>query len=583
LADERDEIRSRIDLVDLVSRHGIVLKRSGKNWTGLCPFHPDKNPSFNVSQGTQRYKCWSCNEGGDIFNWVMKTQNVDFVEALQILAKQAGVELKGRKQENAGQKQTQLAAMEEALAFFRTALEKSSEAKAYCDNRGLDAAVREKWEIGYAPDIGEALATHLKKKGFSLAECKSLFLVDQDPSGGYFDKFRGRIMFATRDERGQLVAYGGRVPGDGLPKYINSGDTPLYRKSKVLYGLYQAKEFVGKARKAVLVEGYIDVVACHRAGVQTAVASLGTSMSEDHAKLLKRWCEEVTILYDSDDAGQKAASRASEMLQAEGLRVRVALMPKGEDPDTLLRTAGAGAVQKAVEGGISPLDYKIQSIRHKLSPDAEEFWPEVAAALATAANPIEFDKHLVTLAGLYPGTKDPIQAQKSIRGMVAQFKRGHQSPTNGGSAPYKAVATSKPQLLAAESVIFKSLLGLEFRTRAWEALQEDDLLVTQTAMELAAAIQGVFIDGPPTEPPSQWLSQIEPESLREVLTFIDFQDHLIVSDKFLEDSVNDLRKRRSKRELQHLKGGELDNKQLEEITARLRKLKGVQPGETQTS
>ena len=254
MAGEIEEIRARINIVDLVSQR-VQLKKTGKNYQGLCPFHDDKRPSFTVNPVVGRYRCWSCGETGDIFNWVMKTQNVPFAEALQLLAAQAGVELTNRPNpQERSERALHLEIMEEALKFFREQLSKSSTAQDYLTRRGIDESTIAEWELGYAPDVGEALAVHLRKKAYALSVCRSLFLVEEDASGGYYDKFRGRLMFPIRDERGDLVAFGGRVLGDGVPKYINSSDTPVYRKSRVLYGLNRALGHISrmKPRQAVL-------------------------------------------------------------------------------------------------------------------------------------------------------------------------------------------------------------------------------------------------------------------------------------------------------------------------------------------
>lgn len=571
MTDQRDEIRARIDIVALVGRQ-VALKKAGKDWKGLCPFHPDKNPSFNVSPRTQTYRCWSCGEKGDIFDWVMKTENVEFREALQILAKHAGVELRER---NPGERSAKLkmqAAMEEALAFFSEALSKSSQARAYCDERGLDHDVRARWELGYAPEVGDALANHLKRKGFVLAECKSLFLVEPDSTGGYYDKFRGRLMFPIRDERGDLVAFGGRVLGDGLPKYINSSDTPIYRKSRVLYGLFQSKDAISKARRAVLVEGYLDAIACHRAGVPTAIASLGTAMSEDHAKLLNRWCDEVSVLYDADEAGQKAAARAAEILAPEGLRVRIALMPKGQDPDTLLRQAGASAVCKSVENAVSPVEFRIKSIKERLGPDDDDYWQEVVAALATAANPIELDSFIVQLAAEYPGTRDSAQAQMSLRAWVARTRKAANKP--GPQRASAAVAMQPRQttsMLSQEAAIFRCLFESDLARRAWEILEEPEILETGFAEEVLKELKQTFGAAPQGEP-RVWLPRLEPEHIREALIAIAESDHLMVSEEVLADAAAGLRKRRDRREIHTLKQGELSSERLAAIAEKLRSL-----------
>ncbi|MCH8980224.1 MAG: DNA primase, partial [Armatimonadetes bacterium] len=278
MADERELVRSRIDILDLVGQR-VRLKRSGKNWTGLCPFHEDRNPSFSVSPDIGRYKCWSCDASGDVFTWVMETQGVEFREALEILAKQAGVELTRGSRQDHTRRRRMTDAMAVALDFFRDQLQVSQRAREYCKGRGLDDDTLARWDIGYAPDLGEALAAELKKKGCKLSECRELFLVDGNEQIGYGDRFRGRVIFPIRDDQGNLIAFGGRIIGDGRPKYINSSDTPLFSKSRTLYGMHRARDTVRKLRRAVVVEGYLDVIACHRAGVTNAVATLGTSLA----------------------------------------------------------------------------------------------------------------------------------------------------------------------------------------------------------------------------------------------------------------------------------------------------------------
>lgn len=556
--DERDEIRRRIHLVELVQSNGTVLKPYGKQWRGLCPFHPDKNPSFYVSGETGRYRCWACGESGDVFTWVMKTQNMDFVEALKFLATQAGVTLSSRPSgPTQAQRQSHESAMDEALAFFRDQLAKSSTAMDYCKRRGIDAETMQEWELGYAPDVGEALATHLQRKSFSLAECESLFLVQKDAHGGYFDKFRGRLMFPIRDERGLLIAFGGRIIGDGQPKYINSGDTPIFKKSRVLYGLNRAKERSSKDRRLVLCEGYLDVIACHRAGVRSAVASLGTSLTEDHAKLMKRWADEIVILYDSDAAGQKAAQKSVGILAAEGLKVKVALMPPGDDPDTLLRTKGPGAVSEAVESGLSPLDYALQAMEARLSPEEEDFWTEAIDILSESTNDMEVLKHLDRLAGMYPGTRDVKTASAILRRQIGQARKARRSLDEHDFSPRAAIAGPKTaKLLAAEVILFNALrIEGGLREAAWTVIVRGrDWMVTRPAVSLATSIAENFPDAPPSGPIGEWIHHLEPEEIRQV--FSDLLEDLRaerLSDVVLDDAMNTLKKQFEERQSQPLK------------------------------
>lgn len=534
---------------------------------------------------TGRYKCWACGEGGDIFNWVMKTQNVDFTEAMHILADLAGVRLSKKGAVERSERTQRLNAMESALAYFRAEFEKSEAAREYCEKRGLDSSTLTKWEIGYAPDVDSALTVYLQKGGHSLAECKQLFLVDQDPAGGFFDKFRGRLMFPIRDERGALVAFGGRLLGDGHPKYINSGDTPIYRKSRVLYGMHLAKEAMAKTRSAVLVEGYLDVIACHRAGVETAVASLGTALAEDHVKLLKRWCDEVVILYDADNAGQKAAARASEMLSDEGLRVRIALMPPGEDPDTLLKTHGEQAVRNAAMGGMMPIDFALLRIKGAKSPTDPEFWTEAVQALAAYPMNLEVEKHIEELAAMYPGVRDQAAAKSILRKQVVNARRTLRAGASRAEPQRQAaVKPIETPITVLERAVFVAFVRDRQRQKAWEAMADGDLFETEAGAKLAAAIRGAFPSRAPEGKPVEWLGQIEPAEYGNLLAELELSwlqrigDDRIDLDAELDEALLAMKKKRDARLVQELKtavgqeDSESEAEKLREINERLRKL-----------
>ncbi|MEI7577266.1 MAG: DNA primase [Armatimonadota bacterium] len=498
--DDRDEIRRRIDLVDLVSQR-VRLKRSGKNYTGLCPFHDDKSPSFYVNPALGRYTCFSCGEKGDVFTWTMKTQGLEFREALQLLADQAGVKLtsySGPAQDKS-EREGWLATMQSALIFYRNELNKSSTAKAYCENRDIPQSVIEEWELGYAPDVREALVSQLKRDGHQLAEAERLFLVQGDQQTGYRDKFFSRLMFPIRDDRGDLVGFGGRVLGDGTPKYINSSDTPLYRKSRVLYGFHKARDRMMKERHAVLVEGYLDVIACHRAGVKEAVASLGTSLAEDHAKLLKRFCDKVTILYDADKAGEKAAMRAVEILGEVGLQCRIALMPQGEDPDTLLRQKGAEAVQEAVTKAETPFDFEIRLLESRTGIASDEFWEQIPLVLAKAPTELDLERHILRLAGQHPAIPNSQSAAAALRREVNKHRRAAQKGIKNGELPSAPkIKRSASSLQKAEQILLVIWLEPERRVLIQPLLKETELWQTGTARIVANALEeaGGFDDLP---------------------------------------------------------------------------------------
>lgn len=574
MADEREEIKSRIDLADLISREGVRLKKTGKNYTGLCPFHNEKRPSFTVNSETGYYKCYSCGESGDAFTWVMKRQNLDFVEALRVLAQEAGVTLKRGTGEPRTDRELHQTIMDAALDFFREQLQKSTAAQEYCARRGLDAATLDAWQIGYAPDVGEALAFHLKKKELPLAEAKTLFLVDQNTSGNYYDKFRGRLIFPIRDEKGTLVAFGGRLLGDGHPKYINSGDTPLYRKSRVLYGMNRAREALNKERRAVLCEGYLDVIACHRAGVTSALASLGTALAEDHAKLLKKWCDEVVVLYDSDPAGQKAAARAVEILRPEGMRVRVALMPQGDDPDTLLQRDGAEAVRRSVEGGLSPVDYRLQSIEREFQPNQEEFWSAAFEAIADSETEPELLRHIDRLRGIYPGTRDVEKAGNAIRIEVSRIRKARKAAAKAHhDQDPDFVPVRRPQikgrLTGPETLLFRALLSdhARFRSFAYMMSKKPDLFQSGVGQELSAAVGKAFPAGAPVGPAGTWIDKIEPDSIRDVLVGLVMQSlEDPITEEAMSEAIERLKSQLERRQrLDYLRNGGDPNEYLKRL------------------
>src|SRR5687768_3527691 len=283
MPDERALIRTRIDLVELVGER-VKLSRSGKKWKGLCPFHAEKTPSFYVDSDLQLFHCFGCKKGGDVFAWVMETDAVDFRTALEGLAQRTGVEL-SRQAGKPDDSKRKLEIMEEAGLFFRDAFRKDTASQSYAHKRGLTDEVCDAWQIGYAPASEYALATFLKTKGFMLKECAELGLLTETGSG-FMDFFRNRLMFPIRDEQGKLVGFSGRSMDGTEPKYINSRESSLFSKGATLFGLHQARPLLRESRRAVLVEGQMDAIACQRAGVP-ACAPLGTALTETQAQKLK--------------------------------------------------------------------------------------------------------------------------------------------------------------------------------------------------------------------------------------------------------------------------------------------------------
>lgn len=330
-------IKERLDIVDVVGDY-VRLHKTGKNFKGLCPFHQEKTPSFIVSPDRQTFHCFGCGEGGDIFSFIMKIEGLDFREALEILARKAGVTLSvpsvsGKNED----KRSLFDIMELSLLFYRTALKDPGGRIAlhYLNKRDITLEDASLFELGWAPSSWDSLWSHLKKEKISLKEALDCGLVIEGTKGVY-DRFRGRIIFPIRDVSGKLLAFGGRVTdGDGA-KYINSPEGLLYSKRQNLYLLHIAKQEIREKKRAILVEGYMDAIRLHLSGYKETIASLGTALTEDQARLLKRFTDLCFICYDSDTAGQEATVRSMYVLQQCGLDVRVVGLPSGKDPDDLL-------------------------------------------------------------------------------------------------------------------------------------------------------------------------------------------------------------------------------------------------------
>ncbi len=361
-----DRIKQQADIVRVIGEY-VGLKKSGQNFTGLCPFHSEKTPSFAVHPVKQIYHCFGCGVGGDVFKFVMEMDKLTFPEAVRAVAEKCGISVprpRERSPEERRETQQRSALVEmqsDAAAFFGRQLEVTVEgkaARAYLEDRGLDSETIAHFGLGYAPSGGDVLLRHLKQKyADKLLEISGLAASDQN--GRLYDRFRRRIMFPIANESGKVVAFGGRALGDDLPKYLNSPETPIYSKSNVLYHLDRAKEALRQRDFAVLVEGYMDTITVVRAGVSNVVASCGTSLTETQAKLLSRFTRRVVVNYDPDTAGQAATERSLAILLEQGSDVRVLALPDGADPDKFIREQGAQAYRQLLDSAPAYVDYLI--------------------------------------------------------------------------------------------------------------------------------------------------------------------------------------------------------------------------------
>jgi DNA primase len=355
--DKVGEIRDRADIVEVISSY-LSLKRSGANHLGLCPFHAEKTPSFNVNAPRQIYHCFGCGVGGDVFSFLMRMEGLSFPEAVRRLAERVGVEIPDEQvtpedERRREERDRLLRISEVACEFYHRILLEEPEGAAgrrYLRQRGFEGDMVRQFRLGFAPERWQALVEHLAGKGFDPKWARDLLgLTRTGKDGRDYDLFRGRLLFPIQDSRGQVVAFGGRVLNDSLPKYINSAESPVYHKGHILYGLYQARDDMRRTGEGIVVEGYFDQMALYRAGIPNVVATCGTALTAEHARLLKRYCTRLLLLFDQDKAGRQATFRAMDTLLAEGMTVAVVDMEAGEDPDSFLARHGAEAMHRQLK------------------------------------------------------------------------------------------------------------------------------------------------------------------------------------------------------------------------------------------
>ena len=367
-----EEIRLRTDIVDLISSYGIQVKRAGGGYMACCPFHHEKTPSFSISREKGYYHCFGCGESGSVFTFVQKHEGLEFLDAVKKLAQQCGVEIKEKEDPEAGKRARLYALHAELAAFFRRCLLQAKEAeaaRAYLKSRDLEGEVGEKFCIGYAPKGDVPLQRWAEKHKFKLEELAEagVLLPPREGFTRWYNRFGGRLMFTIRDRAARPVAFSGRILTNDkkAAKYVNSPETPIFKKSNILFALDQAAGNITKAarREAIVCEGQIDVIRCHACGFNTAVASQGTSFTVEHVQLLKRCADSAVLVFDGDGAGQKAAIRTGGEFLAAEIPVRVATLPPGEDPDSLLRTKGPEAFQACLDAAESITAFQIRALR----------------------------------------------------------------------------------------------------------------------------------------------------------------------------------------------------------------------------
>ncbi|MEJ8785820.1 DNA primase [Peptoniphilus sp. HCN-40583] len=405
-----DEIIRRVkeesDIVEWIGRY-TKLEKKGRNYMGLCPFHTEKTPSFSVQPDKGYYHCFGCGAGGDVIKFLMEKEGLGFIEAVEKLAEDLHIDLKPSFRDTEGEKKrNRMVAMNrEAALYYMEILSRNPHCLNYLKNRNIARDMILAFGLGFAPAGGDQLLGHMKKKGYDEKELFEANLVSfNEERNHYYDRFRNRLIFPIIDRKSRVVGFGGRVLDDSLPKYLNSSDTLLYKKSRELYGLNRVMKVSDRAR-ILLVEGYMDVISLHAAGIGYAVASLGTSLTREQARVIKRYGKQVFICYDGDNAGIKATNRAIDILAAEDIRPRIVVLEGGRDPDEYIRDYGKIAFEGKLNRGLSSIEFQVQNLEkdYHLEDTASlsEFLQGVTAILSKVKSPVERDVFAKKFAETY--------------------------------------------------------------------------------------------------------------------------------------------------------------------------------------
>jgi DNA primase len=405
-----DEIRERADVVEVVGRQ-VTLRKAGHRYWGLCPFHSEKTASFSVHSEKQIFYCFGCGAHGDVFGFRMRLESATFPEVVRGLAQELGIAIPVSAPSGSEGRSARLhRANEVALEYFRASLRGSDgrAARTYLERRGAPVELIERFQVGFAPAGWDGLVKHLRAQGIDSADAEAAGLIARRQTGdGYYDRFRARVIFPILEPGARIIGFGGRSLEDETPKYLNSPESPLYRKSRVLFGLPLALDAIRERDRAIVVEGYFDAMALHQAGLAEAVAPCGTALTQEHARRIRRYTRETLLLFDGDEAGQRAAERALPVLLSEGLRVRAAFLPAGADPDDLVRKEGPGALRAVVDAAVPLLD---ELVDRKLAFARGDAWSA--------------SDRLQQILPLLQALPDPIERARWVRDLGSRLEIG---------------------------------------------------------------------------------------------------------------------------------------------------------------
>ncbi|MBR3768035.1 MAG: DNA primase [Clostridia bacterium] len=466
------ELRARTDIEELIGKFTEIKHRGSRTPVALCPFHAEKTPSFVIYRDTQSYYCFGCGAGGDAITFIKNIERLDYTESVRYLCERAGMNmpLDPVDDEYNRLRRRCYEANREAARFFYSTLStpQAEKARSYLEKRRLSPETVKRFGLGFAPDKWDALLKHMKEKGFTETELVSFDLAKKTSKGGTIDAFRNRLMFPIMDLRGNVIAFGGRVLDDSKPKYLNTSDTVVYKKSQALYALNFAKN--NSERKLILCEGYMDVIAMHQAGFTNAVAGLGTAFTKEQISLLTRYCDELTLCFDSDEAGKKATKRALSMLSSSPLKLKVMHLQDGKDPDEIIKTQGKEKMNTIINSAVNDTEFALNDAKGRVDTSTEDgklnFLNEAVVILAGVDNAIERDLYVSKLSEELSVEKRAIEQQilKQRRFMKKAHENAQFDVARSIASGEEKISSPNPEkrgnvrAVKAEEIILASLL-----------------------------------------------------------------------------------------------------------------------------
>ncbi|WP_078597207.1 DNA primase [Evansella clarkii] len=561
-----EEIRKSVDIVDIISEY-VQLKKQGRNLTGLCPFHGEKTPSFSVSPDKQLYHCFGCGAGGNVFSFLMETDGLSFSESVAKIARRVNISVPEAEEAagNSGKKDETLQPWIEGHTLaaklyhhILTATDEGRDAREYLRKRGFTREAIDTFQIGYAPDSWDLLTNFLEKRNFSLKDmAESGLLAVRDFDKKSFDRFRDRIMFPIWNKNGEAVAFGGRILGEGNPKYLNSPESALFKKSEILYNFHQARKAIKKKGEAVLFEGYVDVISAWRAGIQHGVAALGTALTENHARMLRRNADKVIICYDGDDAGQNATFKNAVILEEAGLQVRVARLPEGYDPDDYIQQNGPEQFSsQVISQSMTLMAFKFQYFRRgrNLLDEGErmDYIHTVLKEISLLERAVERDHYIRQLAEEF---NISLEALKQEQHQIFKSQKKKEKREIRSAAGSYAMKPQKKLKLAHENAE-RLLLAHMLHSDSVAAQVQDQVGGTFNIDEyqaIAAHLYSFYGEGHSPDP-SLFIERMEDEKLKRITTELAMMTiNTEMSEQELDDYIKQIKKYPKRLEIEQLK------------------------------